>query len=85
MQRVSSKNIFVDYVHKMWFLWDSSIPILYIGYVVAKTYLCDIRLVGAACTIYLFDLPLSLACAKEPLNQKNKLKAAVNNTAQTRS
>jgi len=51
---------------------------------VAKTYLCDIRLVGTACTVYLYNLPPSLAHTKETLNQENKLKGPGSNTAQTR-
>jgi len=72
VQHVSedSKSVFVDEVHKMWFLWDSGIPILYIGCMVAKTYLCDIRLVGTVCAIYLYNAP-SLVCTKETLNQEN--------------
>jgi hypothetical protein len=52
-------------------LWDSGIHILCIGCVVAKMYLCDIRVVGTARTIYFYNLSQSLALTKETLNQEN--------------
>jgi hypothetical protein len=52
-------------------LRDSGIHILYIGSMVAKMCLCDIRLVGTARTIYFYNISPSLALTKEILNQEH--------------
>ena len=38
----------------------------------AEVYLCDIRLVGTVCTIYLYNLPPSLAHTKETLESEKQ-------------
>lgn len=52
-------------------MWDIGMPILYIGCMVVKICFCDIRLVGTACTVYVYNLSPSLAHTKETLHQKN--------------